>query len=301
MAKAQGNKVVKLNTAMTSWLFILPSLLIISSVIVYPLVRSIIMSFTDRILTYFHYSFIGLVNYAGVFRDSLFWQSLANSLQLTFWNVTGSLLIGLGLALLLNSRVKGRNWFRGLLFLPWAVPSIVIALMFRWFYNDIYGFANHILVEYGLISQTINPLAMPDMVWPAIMLPVIWNYYPFVMLVFLSVLQSIDTHLYEAAAIDGASRWRAFLHITLPALRPAMVMIVILQALWSFSEFALVYLLTGGGPANATMTLSIYIYKQGFGAKQLGYAAAMGTMMFFLLAGFTVLYFGVVRRTRTEI
>lgn len=301
MAKAQGNKVVKLNTAMTSWLFILPSLVIISSVIVYPLVRSIIMSFTDRILTYFHYSFIGLVNYAGVFRDSLFWQSLANSLQLTFWNVTGSLLIGLGLALLLNSRVKGRNWFRGLLFLPWAVPSIVIALMFRWFYNDIYGFANHILVEYGLISQTINPLAMPDMVWPAIMLPVIWNYYPFVMLVFLSVLQSIDTHLYEAAAIDGASRWRAFLHITLPALRPAMVMIVILQALWSFSEFALVYLLTGGGPANATMTLSIYIYKQGFGAKQLGYAAAMGTMMFFLLAGFTILYFGVVRRTRTEI
>lgn len=301
MAKAQGNKVVKLNTAMTSWLFILPSLVIISSVIVYPLVRSIIMSFTDRILTYFHYSFIGLVNYAGVFRDSLFWQSLANSLQLTFWNVTGSLLIGLGLALLLNSRVKGRNWFRGLLFLPWAVPSIVIALMFRWFYNDIYGFANHILVEYGLISQTINPLAMPDMVWPAIMLPVIWNYYPFVMLVFLSVLQSIDTHLYEAAAIDGASRWRAFLHITLPALRPAMIMIVILQALWSFSEFALVYLLTGGGPANATMTLSIYIYKQGFGAKQLGYAAAMGTMMFFLLAGFTILYFGVVRRTRTEI
>ncbi len=301
MAKAQVDKILKLNASVTACLFMLPALVIIISVIVYPLVRSIMMSFTDRILTYFHYSYIGLVNYAGVLRDSLFWQSLANSLQLTFWNVIGSLLIGLGLALLLHSRVKGRNWFRGLLFLPWAVPSIVIALMFRWFYNDIYGFANHILVKYGLISQATNPLAMPDMVWPAVMVPIIWNYYPFVMLVFLSVLQSIDTHLYEAAAIDGASRWRAFLHITLPALRPAMVMIVILQALWSFSEFALVYLLTGGGPANATMTLSIYIYKQGFGAKQLGYAAAIGTMMFFLLDGFTILHFGVFRRNRTEI
>jgi multiple sugar transport system permease protein len=301
MVKAQYHKIGKLNTSVKAWLFILPSLVIISSVIVYPLLRSVLMSFTDRILTYFHYSYIGLTNYLDVSRDSLFWQSLGNSLQLTFWNVTGSVLIGLGLALLLNSRVKGRNWFRAFLFLPWAVPSIVIALMFRWFYNDIYGFANHILVEYGLISQAINPLARPEMVWPAIMVPIVWNYYPFVMLVFLSVLQSVDTHLYEAAAIDGASRWRTFLHITLPALRPAMVLVVILQALWSFSEFALVYLLTGGGPANATMTLSIYIYKQGFGAKQLGYAAAMGTVMFFLLAGFTILYFGVIRRTRTEI
>jgi len=248
------------------------------------------MSFTDRIFTYFNYSFVGLTNYFNMVHDIVFWQAFWNSIKLTFWNVTGSLVIGLGLALLLNSTGILKGLFRGLLFLPWAVPSIVVSVIFRWLYNDIYGFPNYFLVEHGIISQAINPLAYANTVWIALLVPVIWNYFPFVMLVFLSALQSIEPNLYKAAEIDGANRWQSFLHITLPALKPTILIVVILQSLWSFSEFALVYLISGGGPADVTQTLSVYIYKEGFEAKMLGYASALGTVMFLILIVFTFMF-----------
>ncbi len=256
------------------------------------------VSFTDRILTYSNYSFVGLTNYLEIVKDPLFWHSLLNSVKLTFLNVTGCLVVGLGLALLLNARTRLTVLFRSILFLPWAMPSMVIALMFRWLYNDIYGYPNYALVQQGILAEPVNLLAGQGTAWIAIMLPIIWCFYPFVMLVFLSALQSIDHNLYESAAIDGASRWQTFRHVTMPVLKPVILIIVILETIWSFCTFDLVYLLTGGGPANSTLTLSLYIYKEAFQSKLLGYASALGTVMFITLIGFTLLYFWVIRRSK---
>jgi multiple sugar transport system permease protein len=264
------------------------------------MLKAIVMSFSNRIFTYINYTYIGFSNYLNMARDFEFWQAFCNSLKLTFWNVSGSLIIGLGLALLLNSIGRMRGWFRGLLFLPWAAPAIVVSVIFRWLYNDIYGFLNYFLTEHGILTHAVNPLAHTNTVWAAIMIPVIWNYYPFAMLVFLSALQSIEPNLYKAAEIDGANRWQILFHITLPSLKSTILIVVILQALWSFSEFALVYLLTGGGPADATQTLSLYIFKEGFESKQLGYASALGTVMFLILIIFSLLFAWVNKKSKAE-
>lgn len=291
-------KWVSLGSRRRAALFIGPALLLIFAVSLYPLLRSVYLGFTNRLFTYSHYSFTGLENYARMVNDPLFWHALLNSVKLSFWNVSGSLVLGLFLALLLNSSGRLMGFFRSIFFLPWAVPSVVIALMFRWLYNDMYGYLNHILLKLGVISQSFNLLAGTETAWLGVILPMVWCYYPFVMLVFISALRSIDPRLYEAAAIDGASRWHAFRYITMPALKQAIFVVTILEIIWSFAAFDLVYLLTGGGPANATLTLSVYIYKQGFFSKYLGYASALGTMMLIILLLFTALYFKVINKSK---
>ena len=279
-------------------LFIAPAAIIILLAGLYPLVRSVVAGFTNRLFTYAHYTYTGLANYIAILQDGLFWKALWNSVQMVFWNVLITTIIGLGLALLLNSKVRARNWFRALLFLPWAVPSIVNTLMFRWLYNDIYGYPNYILQKIGIITEAINPLASSGTAMAAVLAPVIWNYFPFAMLMFLSTMQSINPNLYEAASLDGASRWQTFRHVTWPALKPVIVVVVILQSLWTFAEFGIIYLMNGGGPANATLTISLYIYKKGFESKQLGYASALGVLTFIILITITLLLLRFSRKAR---
>jgi multiple sugar transport system permease protein len=285
-------------SSIRAWLYIAPAALIVLGAGLYPLLRSIVTSFTDQLFTYTNFDWIGLANYFTILKDPLFWRALWNSLQLVFWNVSITLVIGLAIALLLHSKIKARNWFRALLFLPWAVPTIVNTLMFRWLYNDIYGYPNYILQKLGLISQAINPLAHTTTAMAAVLAPVVWNYFPFVMLMALSAMQSINRSLYEAAAMDGAGRWQTFRYVTWPALKPVLVIVTVLQALWTFAEFGLVYLMNGGGPANSTLTLSLYIYRKGFEYKQLGYASALGVATFLILIALTLLFFQLSRKTR---
>ena len=279
-------------------LFLAASLTVMLGVVLYPLLKTIYISFTDRLFTYEKYSFIGLQNYVDMIHDPLFWHAFWNSVKLTVSNVIGSLVVGLGIALLLNARVKFKGLFRALLFLPWAMSSTVAALMFRWLYNDIYGYLSYVLMKLGIISESMNVLSRTETVWIAVLVPIIWTFYPFVTLVFLSALQSIDNRLYEAVSIDGANRWQTFYHLTLPSLRPVLMIVIVLLSIWSFSTFDLVALLTGGGPANATLTLSVYIFKQGFESRLLGYASALGTTMFIVLIAFTILFFWISRKTK---
>jgi multiple sugar transport system permease protein len=278
---------------MPGLLFILPAAVVILLVMVYPLLDSISVSFTDRLFTYNKFSFTGADNYLRIFRDQYFWLALFNSLKFTLAAAAGSLVLGFLLALLLNDKFRFRELFRGMLFLPWVMPSMVVVLVFRWFYNDFYGYANYILVKFHLLSQPVNILASPDLAWLGVTIPIIWVNFPFVMLVILAALQSIDKKLYEAAQIDGANRWQSFWAVTFPALKPTLVIVIILEIIWIFSSFDLVYLLTKGGPGDATLTLSLYIYEQGFEAKNLGYASSLGTVMFLLLFVFTIVYFSL--------
>ena len=282
-------------------LFITPAILCILMIMVYPLIKSISISFTNRLFTYDNCLFTGFQNYITILHDEQFWMSLVNSIKLTAISVTGSVTIGLLLALLINNKIKNINIFRGLLFIPWIMPSMVTALIYRWVYNDFYGYANYILVKYGIIDNPVNLLADPFLAWVGLSIPVIWHYYPFVMIFFLASLQGIDKNLYDAAKIDGAGRWQSFRSVTLPALKQPIVIITILEIIWTFCAFDLVYILTNGGPFNSTLTLSVYIYKKAFENKILGYASAMAAIMFMILFVITMIYFRTIwRRTVNE-
>ncbi len=274
--------------------YIVPTILIILVIIVYPFSNVINLSFTNKLFTYDNFGFVGLQNYNELYRDKLFWHSLKNSFKVTFIGVSGSLVIGLLLALLLNKKAAYINVFRGLLFIPWTLPSIVVALTFRWMYNDYYGYINYILVKYNIIENRVNLLAEPDLALYGVIIPIIWCSYPFSMVILLASLQSIDKNIYEAAELDGAGRWQMFRYITLPLLKSSIFIIIILQFIWVFSSFDLIYILTRGGPQRSTLTLSLYIFIQAFEHFELGYAAALAVTMVLVLLIFTIWYFKVI-------
>lgn len=275
-------------------LFITPLILCIVSVLIYPLCNSIVLSFTNKMFTYSKYHFIGLDNYVKLFQDELFWLSLFHSFKFTVFGVLGVLVLGLLLALLLNKDTKYMAFFRGLLFLPWTLPSIVVVLTFRWLYNDFYGYINYILLKIHLIDVRFNILADSKTAWIGILIPLIWCFYPFVMVFLLAALQSIDKSLYQVAELDGATKWKMFWHITLPSLKPSIIVVAILEAIWMFCSFDLFYLLTNGGPSDETLTLSLYIYKMAFPAKNMAYGTALSVIMFIILIIFTFLYLKLV-------
>ncbi len=279
-------------------LFVGIALVIMLGVLLYPMGKSFIIGFSDRLLGDLRFSFTGLENFVRLLNDSLFWKALENSIKLTVCNTLGSLVVGLGIALLLNSKAKGKRYCTPLLFLPWAISSPVVALTFRWLYNDMYGYISYLLMRSHITSDSINLLARENIVWPAMLAAIIWVFYPFVTLVLLPALGSIDRTMYEAAAIDGANRWSSFLHITLPQLKPVLIIISVLLVIWSFSAFDMVALLTGGGPGNETLTLSVYIYRQGHEGRLLGYACALGTILFLVLLSFTLLFFWLSNRSK---
>jgi multiple sugar transport system permease protein len=279
----------------TAFLLLLPALLVIIFILIYPITYGIFMSFTNRFFSYDNYSFIGLNNYGIILQDPLFMKALVNSTKLAFYTIFFNSLIGFGLAILLNSVENYTKFFRIMFFLPWILPSTVVAFAFRWLYNDNYGYFNYLLVKWHYIDTAVNPLAQSNLVWAGIVIPAVWFSYPFVMLVFAAALKSISPNIYEAAQIDGASRWQTFTAITLPALKSTFVMVTILQVIWEFSSFDLVYLLTRGGPGNATLTLSLYIYKLAFEYKKIGYACAVATALFLMLAVLIVLCFEIYK------
>jgi multiple sugar transport system permease protein len=283
-------KIGKRNMNITALLFLLPAIITALFILVYPMVYGIFMGFTNMILSYDKFVFIGLRNFIEVFNDPIFFISLYNSMKIVAFTVAFTTFIGFGLALLLNSSENYIKFFRTLLFLPWILPSTVVAFSFRWLYNDYYGYINYILLKYKIIDIAVNPLASERLVWIGVLVPIIWSSYPFVMLVMSSSLKSIDRSVYDAARIDGASRLQIFCMITIPIIKSTLIMLTILQIIWEFSSFDLVYLLTKGGPANATLTMSLYIYKKAFEFKQIGYASALSTTMFVILAFLIIIY-----------
>lgn len=280
--------------------YLVPAAFIILFILVFPILYGLIMGFTDRLFPYDNYAFIGLKNFREILRDPLFWKSLSNTFWMILWTVVFNTLLGFGLALLLNSRKRYTGFFRAVYFMPWILPSTVVAFSFRWLYNDFYGLLNRFLVEQGILAAAINPLAYQDLVWPAVIIPGVWFSYPFVMLVMASALRSVDPGIVEAARMDGAGAWRVFWSITLPIIRPSLVMLTLLQVIWEAASFDLIYLLTRGGPANATLTLSLYIYRRAFEQKQIGYASALASVLFITILLFIGMYLRLSARARED-
>lgn len=276
--------------------FLIPSALIIFGMLVYPLSSVIYYSFHKRNILDKNSSWIGLQNYVDILSDDTFWKALWVTIIWTAGSMIISALIGLGISLLVQERFKFRNFIRGLVLFPYIVPTIVVILIFRYMFNDLYGIVNHIFQLIGLEGQTW--LAKPNTAMITLILIGSWKFYPLFIITLLGRLQMIPSSLYEAANADGANYWQRFRHVTWPAILPMFLLTLLLRGIWTFNNFDIVYLLNQGGPLQSTQTLPLLVYQTGFGEFNLGYASSIAVLMIIILIIVTFIYFVAQERVR---
>jgi len=276
----------------TAYLFILPGTIIIILLIIYPIIQSVVMSFTDWYLLSYKpgHPFVGLANYQEVFSMSQFQKVLIVTALYTILGVIGKMYAGLGVALLLNREFAGRGIARAIMVIPWAMPTLVVCIVFRVALDPAFGLINSILLDLNIVNKSVNFLLQPDLALISVIIIAIWRYFPFVALMLLAALQGIPKELYEAASIDGAGIWKRFIYITRPLLRPVWTIVLILQIVWTAKEFELVYLITRGGPDFSTELMGLDIYLNAFQFYKLGTASAEGMFLVAFSIIFTVIY-----------
>ena len=237
--------------------------------------------------------FVGLRNFEFILSDRLFWDSFYQATIWTLVSIIFQTVLGVGLAMLLNQSLTGISIFRGLLLFPYIVPTVVIALNWRWIFNPEIGVVNYALKSAGLISENIYWLSTPDMAMASTIMLNVWKYTPFVIICVLARLQTIPLELYDAAKVDGAGAWRRFLDITLPHLQEVLVVVVVFRTIWTFNKFEEIYLLTRGGPGTSTFNLAVYSFEQSTANLKLGVGAATGAVMMVLLLLGSIVYIRV--------
>jgi multiple sugar transport system permease protein len=261
------------------FILLTPTVLVVLVIVVIPVFRAVDLSFRDVeiIRPNMDLGPLTLVNYEKLLAAPRFWSALGFSLIYTAFVSLFSYLIGIGTAVLLNQKFHGRRIARLLIVLPWAVPVVVATNIFWWLFNNTYGI-NALLMSLGLIDKTIDWFLNPVAAMVAVITTTVWKGYPFFTIMLLAALQAIPHDLYDAAKVDGANPWQAFRRITLPALRSVTGIALLINALWAFREFTIIYVLTGGGPVGATQTLSIMTYLEAFDKFEMGYASAIGVI-----------------------
>ncbi len=260
-------------------LFILPTIAFLAVFILYPVLSNLFLSFTDTNLIKKESHFIGFNNYIKLFTNVMFLKYAWNTFIWTVFSVAGQLVLGLGLALLINRQMRGGAFMRSFLLIPYVVPAVALALITKWIFNGDYGIASNWLQNFGLIDYKQSPLAVTGGAMAILIIVNIWRSYPFPMLIYWAALKGIDRELYEAAHVDGANKLQAFLYITLPQLRNTTVVLIVLRIVWTATYFDLIWMVTGGGPAGSTTHLPIMIYQSSFGTFQIGYAAAISILL----------------------
>lgn len=268
----------------------LPSIALMLGLIFYPFIYTVILSLQRRQLFAREGKFIGLDNFTALLSGSEFWMSLGNGIIFAGGSLLLQVVLGVGLALLLNRQFFGRNALRGILLFPYLVPSIVSIIAIRWMLNDLYGIVNYWLQGLGLIEQALPWLGDPNLAMASLITINTWMFYPFVMLCVLARLQSIPPDLYEAATIDGAGPLAQFWYITLPQLRGTLAVIIIVRTLWMFNKFDTVWLTTQGGPFGSTQTLPVLAYIEAFNLYEIGRGAAVGVLMSAILLAIFLAY-----------
>jgi multiple sugar transport system permease protein len=292
---AQGRFQRRTGNALVPYLFIAPHLLFFLVFVAYPFFYGLYISFFQfDFLRPEAQRFVGLENYIRLFTPGsiqfpVFWNALGNTLEFVLMSVVPLVVIPLLLAVLLNTRVPGKNFFRGLYFAPWVLSAAVVGLLGFWIFQSQGGLVNFYLVRLGITPP--RWLSTMPWAWVSILLITIWWTVGFNMIILLAALQDIPRHLYESAALDGATSWRQFVSITLPILRPVLVFVIVITIIASFNLFAQPFFMTGGGPAQAsgggsTEPVMLRIYREGFERNQLGMAAAMS----FIVATIMILF-----------
>ena len=274
-------------------MFIAPNVALFTAFSFLPLIYAIYISLHDWGLIG-EPGFIGMRNYLRLWQDPLFWRALANTLLYAAGTVPTAMAAGLLLALALNRRLPGRALLRGLYFLPLVVSAVATGTIAAWIFNDNYGVLNAILARVG--ASPIAWLSSPHWVLPSLILTTLWVRVGFCMVVYLAALQSIPQMYYEAARIDGAWALTQFWHVTLPLLKPATFLLLVLNVIYSFHVFDLIYVMTGGGPGFSTTMLVQYIFRSAFVTAEMGYASAVGIVLYGMILGFTILQWRASRQ-----
>jgi ABC-type sugar transport system permease subunit len=277
-------------------LFLLPFAVVSCLFVIYPAVEAVRLAFYSKPPFQRSLTFVGLDNFRYIFGDPVFWAALRQTVLWTLASTVLQAVFGVGIALLLNQALWGINVFRGLLLFPYMVPTVVIALIWRWMFNPEFGVVNALLRASGLVPDTIYWLADPRWAMVSTILLNVWKFTPFVVICVLARLQVIRPELYEAAHVDGAGAGRAFLHITVPQLKTVLAVVVVFRTIWTFNKFEEIYLLTRGGPGTATFNLAVYAFEQATANLKLGAAAATGVVMLTVLFGGSVLYLWLIRQ-----
>lgn len=282
------------------WIFVLPAMVIVGALLIYPIFSSLYYSMTTKHLIRPVYDFIGLANYQDVLTDPDFFVAFLHSIVWTIASLAGQIFIGFTAALCVNRVKHLKGVYRTLMIIPWAFPSIVIALSWKWILNGVSGFLPNLLVELGICSELPQFLSDSSMVFITLVLINIWFGAPMIMINVLSALQTIPQDQYEAAQIDGASKGQQFWHITVPHIKVVVGLLVVLRTIWIFNNFDIIYLLTGGGPADKTMTVPIYAYNMGWGTKMLGKSSAVTILLLLFLLLVCFIYFAVIAKWEKE-
>lgn len=271
--------------------FLLPALLPALALSVYPLLRGIYLGFTDARAGFnLETSFTGLDNYQQMLSDDLFWSSFKIGLVWTLSVTVIQFALAMGLALLLNQRLRGRWLARTLAVVPWGMPPVVVGIMWSLVYRPDAGLLNEFLYRIGLADAGRNWLGEFGTALPAVIVVGVWAGMPVTTVVLLAALQGVPRELHEAGAVDGATAWSRFRHITLPQLRGVIVAITTLNFIWNFNSFDLVYVLTKGGPGGRTMLPALFAYQEAFKYGNYGYAAALGNVMVLIVLVFLLIY-----------
>ena len=276
-----------------------PVILLVSVFSLFPLLRGIYLGFTDYRLGD-PISFNGLDNYVQLFNDEYFWSSFKIGMIWTLVVTALQVCLGLGLALLLNNKIKFVAFYTVLILIPWATPPIIRGILWRQMYEPNAGAVNILLNDFGLISTPINWLTNFEYVIPAVIVAGVWGEISKAAIFLLAGLQTISNDLYEASKIDGAGLWDQFWHITLPVLKPVLAAIISLTFMWNFNTFGIIWVLTQGGPGGMTRLPMLAAYEEGFRYGYIGYAAAIGNVMVIILSVILFMYIRVQLRERKE-
>lgn len=275
-----------------AWLLLAPALIAVAVLIAWPIYVVVQMSVRPGkalALSQLLSQPLGLANFDRVLHQPSLWAAFGHSAVYTAGSLAPAFLAGLLFALLFHRAFPARRWLRSLLLLPWAVPGVVVSITFLWMLDASYGVVNAILRDLGLISTDIAWFVDARTAMGAVIVPTVWKSFPFFTITILAALQSIPASLYEAARVDGASAWQQFAHVTWPGIRRPALLAVVLNALWTFREFDIIYASTRGGPAGATETLGILVYREAFESFRFGTAAAIGVLMLAVAGVFVAL------------
>jgi multiple sugar transport system permease protein len=280
---------------LTPYAFLLPALVITALVVLLPAARTFWMSLTDLILYRPDAQrFVGLDNFIKAFRDEVFWISLRQSVLWVSLVVGLQFALGFATSLLLNQSFWWRSAARALIVIPWALPSVIIGLMWTWMLDFNLGVVNDMLLRLGVIAKPLAWLADPDLAFYAVVLTLVWQGFPFFAVTILAGLQSIPADQLEAAEIDGATRWQRFRFVIIPGLADIIMTALLLRIIWVANSLDVILLMTGGGPGYATHTLPLYAFQKAYSAMEYGYGAALAMILTALLMAIVA---GYVRRS----
>ncbi|AMG82714.1 sugar ABC transporter permease [Microbacterium sp. NPDC089313] len=284
-----GRRPRRLSDGMFALLLTAPGLALLAAVVVYPLITALITAFYKQSLVEPGREFVGFQNIVDVLTGEFF-PLLTQTLVFTLGTTIAPFVIGFGLALALNTRIRGAKVLRGLMLIPWLIPGVVVSFLWMWIFNANYGVLNAALETVGLIDSPQAWLANPTTAMIAVIVAKTWQSFPWMMVMLLAGLQTVPIELHEAAEIDGAGTIRRFFSITVPQMSGIIGLVILLEFIWNFQHFDIIYVLTGGGPAGSTQTFATAVYETAFDGFDLGHAGAIGLLWMILLMALVVVY-----------